>query len=74
MEGKLFSYVERTPFGKANSLNGKDGFIDFWSRHQELCTELIDAAHVHVDIIKLRSWTNEDLEELANKCWLETSV
>ena len=62
---KLFTWVERTPLGKALHLNGKSGFVEFWSVYQELCLELLDSAYIETEIIEARSWDDKDLEDLA---------
>ena len=62
---KLFAWVERTPVGKALHLQGKSGFVEFWSVYQELCLELLDSADIEVEIIESRSWDDEVLESLA---------
>lgn len=62
---KLFSYVEHTPIGVANGLQGRTGFVEFWSNYQNLCHELLDSAFVPVHFIGSRSWDDDDLEILA---------
>ena len=68
--GKLFDYVENTPMGVTNNFHGKSGFVEFWSRYQQLCRELLDTAHVPVALLNARSWTEADLEDLAISCEL----
>jgi len=63
--GKLYSYVEQTPIGVANGLQGKTGFVEFWSNYQQLCLELLDAAYVPVHLVSSRSWNDHDLGVLA---------
>ena len=63
----LISYVEKTQFSRVNGLNGKAGFIEFWSGYQDLCIELLAASHLPVKFIKSRSWNTGDLEALAVK-------
>ena len=60
---KLFAWVERSPVGKALHLNGKSGFVDFWSRYQELCLELLDLAYIETEKIESRSWNDKMLED-----------
>lgn len=67
---KLYSYVEHTPLGVANSLHSTSGFLEFWSDYQQLCHELLDAAHVPVHFIDSRSWNDGDLELLATQVGL----
>ena len=62
---KLYSYVEYTPLGVANGLQGRTGFVEFWSNYQRLCHELLDAAYVPVHLISSRSWDDDDLKILA---------
>ena len=62
---KLFSYVENTPVGLANGLQGRRGFVEFWSNYQRLCHALLDRANVPVHLISARSWDDDDLEGLA---------
>lgn len=62
---KLYSYVEHTPIGVANGLQGKTGFVEFWSNYQQFCLELLDAAFVPVHLVGSRSWSDHDLEVLA---------
>lgn len=64
---KLFSYVERTPYGVAHGLRGKEGFAVFWSDYQDLCRALLEAARVPVEFLSSRSWDNADLEKLAGR-------
>lgn len=67
---KLYRYVEHTPIGVANRLQGRTGFIEFWSNYQQLCHELLDAAYIPVYLIGSRSWDDDDLEVLATKAGL----
>jgi len=67
---KLFAYVERTPIGVANDLQGRAGFVQFWSDYQQLCHELLGAALVSVHFIHSRSWKDDDLKELAAQAGL----
>jgi len=62
---KLHRYVERTPIGVANGLQGGAGFVEFWSNYQQLCHELLEAANVPVYLIGSRSWKDDDLNFLA---------
>lgn len=62
---KLYNYVARSPIGVANGYQGKTGFLEFWSNYQQLCHELLDAAHVPVHLIGSRSWNDDDLTALA---------
>ncbi len=67
---KLHNYVEHTPIGVANGLQGKTGFVEFWSNYQQLCHELLEAANVPVHLIGSRSWNDDDLEVLASQLGL----
>lgn len=62
---KLYNYVEHTPLGVANGLQGRKGFVEFWSNYQNLCHELLDAAFVSVHLIGARSCGDDDFEILA---------
>jgi len=67
---KLYTYVERTPTGVANRLQGRTGFVEFWANYQQLCLELLNRAYVHVHLIKSRSWNDDDLKVLATQTGL----
>lgn len=67
---KLYCYVEQTPIGVAKGLQGRSGFVEFWSSYQQLCHELLNAAHVPVHFISARSWNDEDLKVLATQVGL----
>lgn len=62
---KLFAWIECTPVGKALHLQGKSGFVEFWSVYQELCLELLDSAYIEIEMIESRSWNDKVLEDLA---------
>jgi thymidylate kinase len=62
---KLYRYTERTPVGIANGLQGKSGFIEFWSDYQRLCLRLLEDADIPVYFIDARSWNRDDLKVLA---------
>lgn len=62
---KLYRYTERTPLGVANGLQGKPGFIKFWSDYQRHCLNLLEEARVPVYFIDARSWGCSDLKSLA---------
>lgn len=62
---KLYNYVEYTPIGVADGLQGRTGFLEFWTNYQQLCHELLDAANVPVHFINSRSWDDDDLKVLA---------
>lgn len=64
---KLYDYVERTPIGIAQGLIGKEGFVEFWSRYQQLCIQLLDTARVPVELVSSRSWCDTDLAGLATR-------
>ncbi len=64
---KLLSYVMQTQFARVNGLNGKAGFVEFWSLYRDLCVELLAATQLPVTFIKSRSWNTDDLKALAVK-------
>jgi hypothetical protein len=51
--------------GIANGLQGKSGFIEFWSDYQRLCLRLLEDADIPVYFIDARSWNRDDLKVLA---------
>lgn len=61
---KLFAYVEQTPFGIENHLQGKKGFVEFWTQYQALCLELLASASVPVKIIESRSLSDKEMGNL----------
>ena len=62
---KLYTYIEHSPLGVANSYRGRTGFVEFWSTYQQLCHELLDAAYVPVHLIGARLCKDDDLKVLA---------
>lgn len=63
---KISSYVSATPFGREHGLTGNSGAIEFWSRYQTVCLELLRNSVVTTQIHSYtdHSWIEAHLEFL----------
>ncbi len=63
---KLIKYVSGTPYGRANGLDGKEGFIKFWSEYQDFCLRLLNTSNVETLTLEAHSLNQTRLADIAS--------
>lgn len=71
---KLTSYVAGTPIAKRHGWSGMAGFVEFWSRYQDLCAELVSTANLPTMMMAARAFDHSALTTTADRLAAGESV